>query len=61
MRFPPRKLSCFLVPQNPWEALLPYFCAIKDGCHRAGNGQETKFFKVREKSGNFINSRVWEK
>ena len=24
------------------------------GCHRSGNGQGKKFFKVREKSGNFI-------
>jgi len=24
------------------------------GCHRSGNGERKKFFKVREKSGNFI-------
>jgi len=26
----------------------------KQGCHRSGNGQGKKSFKVREKSGNFI-------
>ena len=35
------------------------FCkfGVIHGCHRSGNGQEKNFFKVREKSGNFILSQ----
>ena len=32
-------------------------CLACHGCHRSGNSQGKKFFKVREKSGNFTLSQ----
>ena len=32
-------------------------CVYMHGCHRSGNGQGKKFFKVRKKSGNFTFSQ----
>ena len=34
-----------------------YLKVFKHGCHRPGNGRGKKFFKVREKSGNFTSNQ----
>ena len=48
------RANLFLDYNNQIMYSLPYKIKYLHGCHRSGNGQGKKFFKVREMSGNFI-------
>ena len=48
------KANLFLDYNNQIMYSSQYQIKYLRGCHRSGNGQGKKFFKVREMSGNFI-------
>ena len=51
--------TCIYRPDfvNLYYIFMMMFETSKHGCHRSGNSQGKKFFKVREKSGNFTLSQ----
>ena len=48
------RANLFLDNNNQIMYSLQYQIKYLHGCHRSGNGQGKKFFKVREMLGNFI-------